>query len=169
MDRFGPTGKVSKKRVHLLRWSPSPGRTGLNFGWMDRHLKVPIFLVLTHGARAQSPAVPSPPPSSRVFTLQLCSRNGYSVVRNFCGIKFPPVLESYIQTHLICFWLINVRKSFMTNLPRTAQDIFNSVKGLFTLRWGTLGRWGNLLCWGNPPVHTQISRFNFFTLTGYVG
>ena len=32
MDRFGPTGKVSKKLVHLLRWSSFPGRTGLNFG-----------------------------------------------------------------------------------------------------------------------------------------
>ena len=31
MDRFGPTGKVSKTRVHLLRWSPFPfpGRTSL--------------------------------------------------------------------------------------------------------------------------------------------
>ena len=36
MDRFGPTGKVSKKRVHLLRWSSFPGRTGWNFGRMDR-------------------------------------------------------------------------------------------------------------------------------------
>ena len=36
MDRFGPTRKVSKKRVHLLRWSSFPGRTGWNFGWMDR-------------------------------------------------------------------------------------------------------------------------------------
>ena len=36
MDQFGPTGKVSKKQVHLLRWSSFPGRTGLNFGWMDR-------------------------------------------------------------------------------------------------------------------------------------
>ena len=36
MDRFGPTGKVSKKLVHLLRWTTSPGQTGLNFGWMDR-------------------------------------------------------------------------------------------------------------------------------------
>ena len=36
MDRFGPTGKVSKKLVHLLRWSSFPGRTGWNFGWMDR-------------------------------------------------------------------------------------------------------------------------------------
>ena len=32
MDRFGPTGKVSKKRVHLLRWTNFPGRTGWNFG-----------------------------------------------------------------------------------------------------------------------------------------
>ena len=32
MDRFGPTGKVSKKRVHLLRWSSFPGRIGWNFG-----------------------------------------------------------------------------------------------------------------------------------------
>ena len=31
MDRFGPTGKVSKKRVHLLRWTTFPGRTGWNF------------------------------------------------------------------------------------------------------------------------------------------
>ena len=38
MDRFGPTGKVSKKRVHLLRWSSFFGRTGLNFGRMDRAL-----------------------------------------------------------------------------------------------------------------------------------
>ena len=36
MDRFGPTGKVWKKRFHLLRWSSFPGRTGWNFGWMDR-------------------------------------------------------------------------------------------------------------------------------------
>ena len=36
MDRFGPTGKVSKKLVHLLRWSSFPGRTGLDFGSMDR-------------------------------------------------------------------------------------------------------------------------------------
>ena len=32
MDRFGLTGKVSIKLVHLLRWSSFPGRTGLNFG-----------------------------------------------------------------------------------------------------------------------------------------
>ena len=42
MDRFGPTGKVSKKRVHLLRWSSFPGRTGWNFGWMDR---APCFVL----------------------------------------------------------------------------------------------------------------------------
>ena len=40
MDRFGPTGKVSKKRVHLLRWSSFPGRNGWNFGWMDRAQKL---------------------------------------------------------------------------------------------------------------------------------
>ena len=36
MDRFGPTGKVSKKLVHVLRWTTFPGRTGRNFCWMDR-------------------------------------------------------------------------------------------------------------------------------------
>ena len=36
MDRLGPTGKVSKKRIHLLRWSSFPGRTVWNFGSMDR-------------------------------------------------------------------------------------------------------------------------------------
>ena len=38
MDRFGPTWKVSKKRVHLFRWTTFPDRTGWNFGWMDRAL-----------------------------------------------------------------------------------------------------------------------------------
>ena len=32
MDRFGPTGKVLKKRVHLLSWSSFHGRTGWKFG-----------------------------------------------------------------------------------------------------------------------------------------
>ena len=31
MDRFGPTRKVSKKLVHLLRWTTFPGRTGRKF------------------------------------------------------------------------------------------------------------------------------------------
>ena len=39
MDGFGPTGKVSKKRVHLLRWTTFPGRTGWNFCWKDRALR----------------------------------------------------------------------------------------------------------------------------------
>ena len=45
MDRFGPTGKVSKKRVHLLRWSSFFGRTGLNFGRMDRAHKYITIVV----------------------------------------------------------------------------------------------------------------------------
>ena len=94
----------------------------------------------THGERSRRLYLPPPPYHSRVFTLQLCSRNGYSVVWNFCGIKFAPstwVLNT--KTHPICFSLIDVRKSFVIHLPRTVQDIFNSIKGLFTLRWGTLG------------------------------
>ena len=43
MDRFGPTGKVSKKQVHLLRWSSFPGRTGLNVGRMDRAPRLWLF------------------------------------------------------------------------------------------------------------------------------
>ena len=43
MDQFGPNGKVSKKRVHLLRWTTLPGRTSWNFGWMDR---APSFSLL---------------------------------------------------------------------------------------------------------------------------
>ena len=34
MDRFGPTAQVSKKLVHLLRWSSFPGRTGRKF-WLN--------------------------------------------------------------------------------------------------------------------------------------
>ena len=41
LDSFGPTGKVSKKLVHLLRWSTFSGRTGLNLGWMDRTQLLP--------------------------------------------------------------------------------------------------------------------------------
>ena len=32
----GSSRKGSKKLVHLLRWTSLPGRTFLNFGWMDR-------------------------------------------------------------------------------------------------------------------------------------
>ena len=52
-DRFGPTGKVSKKLVHLLRWSSFPGRTGLNFGWMDRALASPQTSVRVRLSRIQ--------------------------------------------------------------------------------------------------------------------
>ena len=38
MDRFGPTREVSRKRVHLLRWTYFPGLPGWNFDWMDRAL-----------------------------------------------------------------------------------------------------------------------------------
>ena len=52
MDRFGPTGKVSKKRVHLLRWTTFSGRTGWNFCWMDRAQQYTVTLFdcnhLTH-------------------------------------------------------------------------------------------------------------------------
>ena len=47
MDRFSPTGKVSIKLVHPLRWSTFPRRTGLNFGLMDRTLCIQEILVLT--------------------------------------------------------------------------------------------------------------------------
>ena len=40
MDRFGPTGKVSKKLVHLFRCTSFPDQTGLNLGWMDRALRI---------------------------------------------------------------------------------------------------------------------------------
>ena len=32
MDLFSPTGKVSKKLVHFLRWTTFPGRIGRNLG-----------------------------------------------------------------------------------------------------------------------------------------
>ena len=35
-------------------------------------------------------------------------------------------------------------------------------KGLFTRRWGTLGKWGYPLRWGNPPIDIH---FNFITFT----
>ena len=34
MDRFGPTGEVSKKRVHILRWTTFPGGTGILVEWI---------------------------------------------------------------------------------------------------------------------------------------
>ena len=48
MDRFSPTEKVSEKMVHLFRWSSFAGRTGLNFGWMDRaHCRLVSVVKLT--------------------------------------------------------------------------------------------------------------------------
>ena len=35
MDRFGPTGKVSKKRVYLLRWTTFPGLNRSGF-WLNQ-------------------------------------------------------------------------------------------------------------------------------------
>ena len=38
MDRFGPTGKVSKKQVHLLRWSSFPvGPVWMLVEWIAPH------------------------------------------------------------------------------------------------------------------------------------
>ena len=45
MDRFGPTGKVSKKRVHLLRWSSFPvGPVGILVEWIAPLELVRAFL-----------------------------------------------------------------------------------------------------------------------------
>ena len=47
---FGPTGKVSKKRFRLVRWTTFPGRIGWNFVWMDR---APWFKnILSHSLEA---------------------------------------------------------------------------------------------------------------------
>ena len=52
MDRFGPTGKVSKKRVHLLRWTTRPVKgyrilkTTCVFEVTDLHLAVVTPLLL---------------------------------------------------------------------------------------------------------------------------
>ena len=37
MDQFDPTNQVSKKLVHLLRWTTFSGQTGRDFGWMDHN------------------------------------------------------------------------------------------------------------------------------------
>ena len=34
IDRFGPTGKVSKKLVRLLRWTTFPGPVGISVEWI---------------------------------------------------------------------------------------------------------------------------------------
>ena len=63
VDRFGLTGKVSKKLVHLLRWSTFPGRTGLNLGWMDRAHAIQYYLE-TRGPFLESPGNFSGPKSN---------------------------------------------------------------------------------------------------------
>ena len=60
MDRLSPTGKVSIKLVHPLRWSTFPGRTGLNFGWMDRTLCIQEILVLIKFSVRSTYLRPSP-------------------------------------------------------------------------------------------------------------
>ena len=45
MDRFGENGKVSKKLVHLLRWTTFPGWSSRNFGWMDHAQEIFSFFL----------------------------------------------------------------------------------------------------------------------------
>ena len=90
MDRFGPTGKVSKKRVHLLRWSSFPGRTGPNFGWMDRAPWVGLL-----GIRVTSPASVRSVASVRSikqtehfqFASLFYRTREARVVNNYCGMR----------------------------------------------------------------------------------
>ena len=71
MDRFGPTGKVSKKRVHLLRWSSFTGRTGWNFGWMDRALRLSNLNVCIEKSRCEM-LIGGDVISNDVITLGTC-------------------------------------------------------------------------------------------------
>ena len=67
MDQFGPTGKVSEKLAHLVRWTSFPGWTGQNFGWMDRALYSRCFLSL-------------PPPHLSIDPSLFCPQFSFPVV-----------------------------------------------------------------------------------------
>ena len=86
MDRFSPTGKVSIKLVHPLRWSTFPGRTGLNFGWMDRTLCIQEILVLIKFSVRSTYLRPSPH-VSRIEILHF---------------KYPRIFGGKSHNHLAC-------------------------------------------------------------------
>ena len=133
MDRFGPSGKVSKKRVHLLRWSSFPGRTGWNFGWMDR----------AHGFHASAKAI-----LYRVSTISL-------VIPRILSIPYP-------ATDAHFFTLVRLEDS-QESLQRTSaknkqQHSWVSFGPTFQLHWPQYfwcpGAWhGVALCSG-----TNIQR-----------
>ena len=97
MDRLGPTGKVSKKRVHLLRWTIFPGRTGWNFGWMDR---VPWYQSDIINGRHQSKVYRLPCP----FFLH----PGHALLTSLVDFLFRPApLKVSIETAVENYCRIN--------------------------------------------------------------
>ena len=115
MDRFGPIGKVSKERVHLLRWSSFPGRTGWNFGWMDHAQRDPGW-VWSHVSRTkfilrEEAAILCAHPSPRRSSC-LQAKGSTFISQPWllvwpCESKYwPPTLQSSAQlTELILPWL----------------------------------------------------------------
>ena len=53
VDRFGPTSKVSKKRVHLLRWTTFPGRTVVFLDYtMKMTVEAPVYFSIVLSLKA---------------------------------------------------------------------------------------------------------------------
>ena len=108
MDRFGPTGKVSKKRVHLLRWTTFPGRAGWNFGWMDcaknkenckfrwplrKHAVKTVFLWLVH----------FDPLVKKMSDTNHLSGPLSIIVCDLCLVDFDPFCE-FLCFKVCCLW-----------------------------------------------------------------
>ena len=115
--------KSFEKRVHLLRWSSFPGRTGWNFGWMDRAPKLPEISVQNsigrdpfnqksdRSDREKWSTSKGGPVSSKLFRLDRTDPLSF-------GPKFPEILAFYhVWSAIDCLWYQPGAISFRNRLP----------------------------------------------------
>ena len=114
IDRFGPTWKVSKNLVHLLRWITCPGRTGLKFGWMDRaqDFSQPNYLLCFSWMvtfKLSFSTFNSKRTDGKLLSLEIYKSRNCSLVRclkcmqlftiSFGSLNLTPIVEHFRSSH----------------------------------------------------------------------
>ena len=146
MDRFGPTGKVSKKRVHLLRWSSFPGRTGWNFGWMDRALKTQSPKTKTRNPKIETKPKQSHKPKTRYSSSPISFELMPQSFKNF------PRLNNF---KFYIFRLIQNTVSWTNKSRKVRRTLCTKMGWLHDARWHDLSDAFHVtltLLAGNLPV-----------------
>ena len=149
MDRFSPTGKVSEKLVHLLRWSSFPGRTSLTEKW-PFHSTIP-----THSHSQSSRFRTSLMLTTRKMVAPPASVYRCSFCHNFCDS-----LE-HLLSHdcnaitgkcLVNLFVAFAKKKNHTRIIRVSTSCNHSRQNQFVWR-----------CW--PPILSFYSSNNSFSST----